>query len=59
VKTAPAPTSRNSTKKETLATPPFAERGGTAVVSDADGNVYIAGSQVYIYNRAGKQLGIL
>src|ERR1700733_14715108 len=46
-------------EKETLATTPFAERGGTAVVSDADGNVYIAGSQVYVYNRSGKQLGIL
>jgi sugar lactone lactonase YvrE len=37
----------------------FAERGGTAVVTDASGNVYIAGSEVWIYDRNGKQLGVL
>ena len=37
----------------------FAERGGTSVVTDSAGNVYIAGGQVWIYNRAGKQIGVL
>jgi sugar lactone lactonase YvrE len=37
----------------------FAERGGTSVVSDKAGNVYIASDQIYIYNRAGKQIGVL
>jgi sugar lactone lactonase YvrE len=42
-----------------LSTRVFAERGGTSVVTDAAGNVYIAGDQVFIYNRAGEQIGIL
>jgi sugar lactone lactonase YvrE len=42
-----------------LATKIFAERGGASVVSDEAGNVYIAGDQVYIYNREGKQIGVL
>ena len=37
----------------------FAERGGTAVVTDASGNVYIAGSEVWIYDRKGKSLGVV
>jgi sugar lactone lactonase YvrE len=37
----------------------FAERGGTSVVSDEAGNVYIAEGQVCIYNRNGKQIGVL
>jgi sugar lactone lactonase YvrE len=37
----------------------FAERGGTAVVHDKAGNVYIAGDQVYVYDSKGKQVGIL
>lgn len=37
----------------------FAERGGTSVVADRDGNVYIAGDQVYVYDRLGHQTGIL
>jgi sugar lactone lactonase YvrE len=37
----------------------FAERGGTSVVSDSAGNVYIAGDQVYVYDRQGKQIGVL
>jgi hypothetical protein len=43
----------------TLSTRVFAERGGTSVVTDKSGNVYIAGGQVYIYNRTGKQIGML
>jgi sugar lactone lactonase YvrE len=37
----------------------FAERGGTAVVSDTAGNVYIASDQVYVFNPEGKQIGAL
>jgi hypothetical protein len=37
----------------------FAERGGTAVLTDVSGNVYIAGSEVWIYDRKGKPLGVL
>jgi outer membrane protein assembly factor BamB len=37
----------------------FAERGGTSVVEDTAGNVYIADGQVYVYDRDGKMTGIL
>jgi sugar lactone lactonase YvrE len=37
----------------------FAERGGTSVVTDTAGNVYIAGDEVWIYDRNGKPLGVL
>jgi len=37
----------------------FAERGGTSVVTDKDGNVYIASGQVWIYDRKGKEIGVL
>jgi sugar lactone lactonase YvrE len=37
----------------------FAERGGTSVVSDEAGNVYIAGSQVHVYDRKGNEIGVL
>jgi sugar lactone lactonase YvrE len=37
----------------------FAEHGGTSVASDEAGNVYIAEGQIYIYNREGKQIGVL
>ena len=42
-----------------LATKHFAERGGTSVVEDSAGNVYIAGDQVYVYDPSGHQSGIL
>jgi hypothetical protein len=42
-----------------LMTSVFAERGGTSVVSDDAGHVYIASGQVYIYNSAGQQIGVL
>ncbi len=42
-----------------LSTTNFAERGGTSVVTDSADNVYIASGQVWIYNRAGKQIGVL
>jgi hypothetical protein len=44
---------------EMLTTRVFADRGGTSVVSDTAGNVYIAGSQIYVYNRDGRQTGVL
>jgi sugar lactone lactonase YvrE len=37
----------------------FADRGGTSVVADSAGNVYIAGGDVYVYDQAGKQIGTL
>jgi hypothetical protein len=37
----------------------FAERGGTSVVEDTAGNVYIASGQVYVYDRDGKPQGVL
>jgi sugar lactone lactonase YvrE len=42
-----------------LASTVFNERGGTAVVTDVAGNVYIAGDHVWIYDRNGKPLGAL
>jgi sugar lactone lactonase YvrE len=42
-----------------LTTSVFAERGGTSVVTDAAGNVYIASGQVYVYDRGGKPIGVL
>jgi len=44
---------------EKLTTRLFAERGGTSVVSDIAGNVYIAGSQIFVYSRDGRQIGVL
>lgn len=43
----------------TLSHAVFVERGGTSVVTDDAGNVYIAGAQVWIYDRDGKALGAL
>jgi sugar lactone lactonase YvrE len=37
----------------------FAERGGTSVVADTAGNVYLAGGQVWIFDRDGRELGVL
>ena len=37
----------------------FAPRGGTSVVSDTAGNVYVAAGQLYIYNASGKQIGVV
>ena len=43
----------------TLSTTNFTERGGTSVVTDSAGNVYIASGQVWIYDRNGKEIGVL
>lgn len=32
----------------------FAERGGEAVTTDKNGNVYIAAGQIYVYSAQGK-----
>ena len=37
----------------------FAPRGGSSIVTDAAGNVYVAEGQLYIYNAAGKQIGMV
>jgi sugar lactone lactonase YvrE len=44
---------------EKLTSSVFAERGGTSVVADAAGNVYLASDQVYVYSPDGKQIGVL
>lgn len=44
---------------EKLNTKMVIERGGTSVVSDTAGNVYIASGQVYIYDRNMRQIGVL
>ncbi len=45
--------------ERSLTTSVFAERGGTAVIADAAGNVYIADGQVWIYDRSGREIGVL
>ena len=36
---------------------PFANRGGESVAVDGKGNVYVANGQIFVYDRAGKQIG--
>ncbi|NUQ30324.1 MAG: hypothetical protein HOQ35_17665 [Acidobacteriaceae bacterium] len=43
----------------TLTADVFAQRGGTGVVQDRMGNVFIAAGQVYVYDPTGKQLGVV
>jgi hypothetical protein len=35
------------------------ERGGTSVVTDTAGNIYIASGQVYVYDKQGRPVGVL
>ncbi len=37
----------------------FAERGGEAVASDANGNVYVSDGQIYIYRKDGTAVGVM
>ena len=37
----------------------FAPRGGTGVVADTAGNVYVASGQLYIYDAGGRQIGVV
>jgi Pectate lyase superfamily protein/SMP-30/Gluconolactonase/LRE-like region len=36
---------------------PFVQRGGESVAVDGKGNVYVANGQIFVYDRAGKQIG--
>jgi len=36
---------------------PFANRGGESVATDAEGRVYVANGQVFVYDRDGHELG--
>lgn len=38
---------------------PYLSRGGSSVVTDLAGNVYLAEDQLYVYNSAGETIGIL
>ncbi|HEY1578451.1 MAG TPA: SMP-30/gluconolactonase/LRE family protein, partial [Terracidiphilus sp.] len=38
---------------------PMIPRSGTSVVADADGNVYVAGAQLFVYSPTGKPLGVV
>ena len=42
-----------------LSVKPVIERGGTAVVTDTDGNVYIASGEIYLYDKDGRPTGVL
>ncbi|HTX77148.1 MAG TPA: glycosyl hydrolase family 28-related protein [Terracidiphilus sp.] len=35
---------------------PFAHRGGESVATDAEGNVYVANGQIFVYSPSGKQI---
>jgi hypothetical protein len=37
----------------------FVPRGGTSVVADSSGHVYVASGQVYIYDGDGRQIGVV
>jgi hypothetical protein len=37
----------------------FVPRSGTSVLEDADGNVYVAGAQVFVYDKHAKMIGVL
>lgn len=37
----------------------FTPRGGSSVVSDTAGNVYVAEGQLYLYNATGKEMGVV
>jgi hypothetical protein len=37
----------------------FAPRGGSSVVTDAAGNVYVAEGQLYIYDAGGREIGVV
>lgn len=47
------------TAPQQLSATVFADRSGTSVAEDSDGNVYVAGAQLYIYNHGGKLIGTL
>jgi hypothetical protein len=42
-----------------LGVTPFVSRGGSSVVADVAGDVYLVEGQLYVYNSAGKQIGMV
>lgn len=38
---------------------PLIPRSGTSVVEDGQGNTFVAGAQIFVYDRSGKQTGVL
>ena len=44
---------------KSLSLTPFLSRGGSSVVEDVAGTVYLAEGQLYVYNSAGKQVGLV
>jgi hypothetical protein len=44
---------------KSLGVTPFVSRGGSSVVTDVAGNVYVAEGQLYVYSSAGKQIGLV
>jgi hypothetical protein len=38
---------------------PFANRGGESVAVDAQGNVYVANGQIFVYDSRGKQIALI
>ncbi len=47
------------TSLKAIAVSPFAPRAGSSVVTDAAGNVYVAGGQLYVYSPTGKEIGVV
>jgi hypothetical protein len=47
------------TAPEKLSADMIVERGGTSVVMDTAGNLYLASGQIFIYNKQREQIGIL
>lgn len=42
-----------------ITTTGFTPRGGSSVVTDTAGNLYLAAGQLYLYNAAGQQIGLV
>ena len=47
------------TAPEKLSAEMILERGGSSVVTDTAGNLYLASGQVFVYNKQRKQIGVL
>ena len=47
------------TAPEKLSAEMILERGGTCVIVDTAGNLYLASGQIFIYNKQREQIGIL
>jgi hypothetical protein len=42
-----------------LTAEPFIARSGTSIVTDSNGNIYVAGAQLFVYSSTGKSIGTL